>query len=276
VSAPATGTALPVIVFSHGYGPMGGSMETYAPLVEHWVEAGFAVLQPQHLDAEGLTVDDPRNAELWRLRIDDLRRVVDELGQIEACVPGLAGRLDHTRIAAAGHSYGATSASALAGARVIGTDGSAGASSYLDERVRAAVLLCLTGTGDSLSPFAREHFPFMNPDFSALTTRSLLVAGDADDSPLSTRGPEWFTDAFRLAPGVTDLLTLVGGEHSLGGINGSQDSHITDENPDRVALVQQATTAWLRHALGLGAEAWPVQPDPALGRVDSKARTPTR
>jgi dienelactone hydrolase len=270
VSTPTDGTGLPVLVFSHGYGAMGASMETYQPLVDHWVESGFVVVQPNHLDAEGLAPDDPRNAELWRLRIGDLTHVIDELARIEAAVPGLSGRLDHAKLAVGGHSYGATSTSALAGARVVGADGAPG-ESFRDPRVRAAVLLCLAGTGgDDLSPFARESFPFMSPDFAELTTPALLVAGDADRSPLTVRGPDWFTDAFRLAPGVTDLLTLLDGEHSLGGINGYEDEHTTDESPERVALVQQATTAWLRGALGLDDDAWPFRPDVRLGRVESK------
>ena len=50
----------------------------------------------------------------------------------------------------------------------------------------------------------------------------------------------------------------------------------TDENPERVALVQQITTAYLRSALGLGDDGWSqartdLQGDPhASGRLESK------
>jgi predicted dienelactone hydrolase len=272
LTAPSAGTDLPVIVFSHGYGVFGASMDTYRPLVDHWTEQGFVVVQPNHLDAEGLAADDPRNAILWQIRIRDLRQVIDQLGTVLAAIPGLAERTDASRLAVAGHSYGATSASALVGARVVGADGTASASAK-DDRVKAAVLLALTGTGgEDLSPFARENFPFMSPDFSDLTTSSLLVAGGADDSPLSVRGPDWFTDGFRLAPGVTDLLVLTGAEHSLGGINGYDDTHTTDESPDRVALVREASTAYLRTALGIERESWERVRNEAtdLGRFESK------
>ena len=126
---------------------------------------------------------------------------------------------------------------------VVGDDGALSASAK-DGRVGAAVLLALTGTGgEDLSPFARENFPFMSPDFSDLTTPSLAIAGGADDSPLSLRGPDWFTDGFRLAPGVTDLLTVHGAEHSLGGINAYDDTHTTDESPASVELIRRASTA---------------------------------
>lgn len=276
VSAPTAGTELPVVVFSHGYGAFGASMDTYLPLVDYWTAHGFVVVQPNHLDAQGLRPEDPRTPDLWRIRIRDLTRVVEGLETIEAGVPGLIGRLDHDRVAVAGHSFGATSASALVGARVLGTDGSA-SESFTLERVKAAVLLALTGTGgEDLSSFARQNFPFMSPDFTQLRTPSMVVAGEDDDSPLTLRGPDWFTDGYRLAPNVTDLLTVFGAEHSLGGINGHHDTHTTDESPERVLLVQQATTAYLRTALAIDKDAWSTlrarlaAEAAPLGRIETK------
>ncbi len=122
-----------------------------------------------------------------------------------------------------------------------------------DTRIKAGVLLSTAGTGgEYLTPFAAEHFPFMSPIFGKMTTPSLVVAGNKDDSPLSTRGPDWFTDAYRLSPGASDLLTLFGGEHLLGGITGYRSTNTTDESLERVAAVQTLTTAWLKTALRAG------------------------
>ena len=255
VSAPATGTDLPVVLFSHGFG---SSMEGNAPLVDVWVRHGFAVLQPTHLDSRtlGLAPEDPRTPQIWRFRIEDLTQVLDQLDQIEASVPGLAGRLDHTRIAIAGHSWGATTASALLGARILGADGRVGPD-MPDPRVTAGALLALAGTGgEDLTPFAAEHFAFMNPDFAAMAAPALLVAGDQDQSLLSRRGPDWWLDGYRQSPAPKSLLTLFGAEHSLGGVIGYHDPQTTDENPERVALVARATAAYLRDALGLGDGEW--------------------
>jgi predicted dienelactone hydrolase len=275
VSAPLTGDALPVIVFSHGFG---WSMDGYAPLADHWAAHGFAVVRPTHLDSRtlGVPADDPRTPRIWRLRVDDLTRVIDGLDAIEAAVPGLAGRLDRTRIAVAGHSWGAQTASTLLGARVLDADGVPG-EDMTDPRVKAGVLLALTGRGGAdLSPFAAEHFPFMNPSFDAMTAPALIVAGDHDRSPLSTRGPDWFTDPYVLSPKDKSLLTLFGAEHSLGGIPGREIAETTDESPERVALIQRTTTAYLRAVLGLDAAAWREArseledaPHP-LGRLESK------
>jgi predicted dienelactone hydrolase len=275
VSAPVTGRDLPIIVFSHGYG---WSMDGYAPLADHWAARGFAVLQPTHLDSRtlGLPADDPRTPRIWRIRVEDLTRVIDGLDLLEASVPGLGGRLDRSRIAVAGHSWGAQTASMLLGARVLDSEGVPG-EDLSDPRVTAGVLLALTGRGgDDLSEFAAEHFPFMNPSFDGMTTPALVVAGDQDQSALSVRGPDWFTDPYFLSPGSKSLLTLFGGEHALGGIPGYGVAETTDESPERVALVQRLTWAFLRSALYPEDPSWlaarsALQEDPhPLGRVESK------
>ncbi|HEY4462742.1 MAG TPA: alpha/beta fold hydrolase, partial [Streptosporangiaceae bacterium] len=167
VTAPTTGRDLPVVVFSHG---MTLTMDDYAPLADFWAARGLVVIQPTHLDSLNLAPDDPRTPPIWRSRADDLTRILDRLGTIEAGVPGLAGRIDRDRIAAAGHSWGAQTASMLAGARVVDADGTPG-ESMADPRVSAAVLLCLPGIGGAdLTPFAAEYFSFMTPDFAEMKT----------------------------------------------------------------------------------------------------------
>jgi predicted dienelactone hydrolase len=275
VSAPVTGRDLPVVVFSHGFG---WSLDGYAPLADFWAGHGFAVIQPTHLDSRTLNIapDDPRFAEIWRIRVEDLTRILDQLDLIEASVPGLPGRLDRTRIAAAGHSWGGQTASMLLGARVLDSDGKSG-KDLSDPRVTAGVLLATTGEGGAdLTPFAAEHFPFMNPSFADMATPALVIAGDHDQSQLSTRGPDWFADPYFLSPGSKSLLTLFGAEHSLGGIPGYSVNETTDESPARVALIQRSTWAYLRHVFYPDDPNWSAvraeltaSPAP-LGRIEAK------
>lgn len=239
VSAPVGGGALPVIVLSHGFGD---SLDGYGPLVDYWTEQGFAVVQPTHLDSRTLALPptDPRTPRIWRQRIEDVKAVIDHLEVAERAVPGL--ELDRERIFVAGHSWGAQTVSTLLGARVVGEP-----DDFTDARVKAGVLFAITGTGGAdLSPFAAENFSFMSPDFSGMTAPALIVAGDKDDSPLSVRGPDWFTDAYRLSPAPKSLLTLFGAEHTLGGIHAYRSADTTDESPERVALIQRLSTAFLR------------------------------
>jgi predicted dienelactone hydrolase len=153
VSAPRTGSDLPIVVFSHRFG---FSMDAYGPLVDFWAAHGFVVIQPTHLDSVTLALapDDPRTPRIWRFRTEDLARfrtedlarILDELDRIEASTPELGGRLARDRIAATGHSYGATTASALLGARILDPEGRVG-EDMSDPRVAAGVLLALAGTG---------------------------------------------------------------------------------------------------------------------------------
>jgi pimeloyl-ACP methyl ester carboxylesterase len=275
VSAPAIGRELPIIVFSHGFGL---SLNDYAPLVDFWAAHGFVVLQPTHLDSTTLNTapDDPRYPEIWRFRVDDLKRILDQLDRIEASLPGLGGRLDRSRIAAAGHSWGGQTASMLLGARVLGADGLPG-EDLSDSRIKVGVLLSTPGTGGAdLTPFAAANFPFMSPSFADLTTPALVIAGGHDQSPLSVRGTDWFADPYVLSPGPKSLLTLYGAEHGLGGVSGYGVAATTDENPERVALIQRLTWAYLRSALYPADPSWTAMSADVmdgsnpLGRLESK------
>ncbi|MGN9811071.1 alpha/beta hydrolase family protein [Micromonospora sp. BQ11] len=276
VSAPATGSDLPIVLFSHGNGQ---SLDSYAPLTSFWASRGFVVIQPTHLDSRriGITFDDPRFPDIWLQRIADLKRILDQLDTIEAALPGLAGRMNRRSVAAAGHSWGGHTVQSLLGARIIEPDGHLTEDNFTDQRVKAGILLATTGTGgDELHPFAKENFPFMNPSFAELSTPTLVVAGDRDQSRMSSRGPDWFTDAYTLSPGATDLLTLFGAEHALGGIPGYEVAETTDESPERVAVLQRLTTAYLRSALLPTNDNWPAARSAfnattnPIGRIDSK------
>lgn len=266
-SVPAYGEQLPIIVFSHGFG---SSMDAYAPLVNYWAAHGFVVIQPTFLDSGTINpnpkaghseaiqayLQDPRKSMMWRYRVDDVRKVLDQLDFIENSVPGLQGRIDQSRIAAIGHSFGAQTTATLLGTRVINADGSLSEDMH-DPRIKAGVLLSAGGRGgEALSPFANEHFPHLNQSYGQMNTPTLVVAGDQDKSPLTTMGPEWFTDAYKLSPGANSLVTLIGGEHMLGGISGYLVTETTDESPDRVEAVQQLTTTYLRSVLYNSDQAW--------------------
>ncbi len=257
VSAPATGTNLPVVLFSHGNG---WNLDGYAPLTAFWASRGFVVIQPTHLDSRrnGFGFENPVFPTIWTERIADLTHILDQLDLIEAAVPGLAGRIDRDRIAATGHSWGGQTAQSLLGARIFDEAGQVG-DDMSDSRVSAGILFAATGlAGEDLHLFAQASFPFMRPSFHEMTTPTLVVAGDNDQSKMSSRGPDWFTDAYTHSPGATDLLTLHNAEHGLGGIVGYEVAETTDENPERVAVLQRLSTAYLRTALHIDEHSWPA------------------
>ena len=197
-----------------------------------------------------LAPDTPGAPLYWRSRAEDMRHILDRLDAIEAAVPQLPGRLDRDRVAVAGHSMGGHTASLLLGARL--TDPDDGTQVNLaDPRIKAGVLLAAPGRGgDALTETVAQNFGFLlTTDFSTMTTPTLVVAGDKDDSThLTVNGPEWHTDPYRLSPGPKTLLTLFDAEHGLGGVSGYDVAETTDENPARVAAVQQLTARLSAHS----------------------------
>lgn len=276
VTTPCSGKGLPVVLFSHGFG---FSMDAYGPLTDFWASHGFVVIQPTHLDSAslGMAPTDPRGPQIWRYRIQDLVNIVDNLEAVIAAVPGLPGRVDRSRIAATGHSYGATTASALLGARVLPPAGDA-QEDFTDSRIRAGVLLSLAGlAGNDLTPIATEFFPFMDPSFEHFSAPALITAGDADQSPLSTRGPDWWEDAYVHSPGEKNLLTLFGADHAQGGIHAyGTVPQSNSDNPATVALVQRVTTAYLRTVLQVDETSWPAMQQELAGQLAPAGRITTK
>ncbi|MDQ1022847.1 putative dienelactone hydrolase [Streptomyces umbrinus] len=282
VSAPVTGSDLPVILLSHGQGYSNhlSSLNGYAPLANYWAAHGFVVIQPTHLSSRTLSLDPstPGAPLYWRSRAEDMTRILDQLDAIEAAVPQLLGRLDHGKVAVAGHSMGGHTASLLLGARL--TDPDDGKDVNLAEpRIKAGVLLAAPGRGgDALTESVAENLSFfLTTDFSRMTTPTLVVAGDKDTSAhLTVAGADWHADPYVLSPGPKSLLTLFDAEHGLGGVSGYDVAETTDENIERVSAVQRLTGAYLRSELYPGDPAWQqardaltADTDP-LGRVESK------
>ncbi|ANZ38890.1 chlorophyllase [Lentzea guizhouensis] len=271
VSAPTEGTGLPIILLSHGQGYSHhlSSLHGYGPLADYWAEQGFVVIQPTHLSSRTLNLpaDTPGAPMFWRERAEDMSTVIDRLDEVVKAVPQLENRLDTGRIAVAGHSMGGHTASLLLGMTTEGV-------SLREPRIKAGVLLGATGRGDAVTDVVRENYGFMaSVDFTTMTTPALVVAGDNDASGhLTTAGPDWHADPYHLAPGRKSLLTLVGGEHGLGGVSGYDVAETTDESPERMHAVRELAAAYLRTELH-GSSDWQdaqEKLDPAMGSVVSK------
>lgn len=261
VSAPATGRELPLIVFSHGHGGSTflSSRHGYRPLVDFWAAHGFVVVQPTHLDSGMLGLrdaEDPEAPLYWRSRALDIRGIIDYLDAVEAAVPGLAGRVDRDRIVVAGHSLGGHTACLVLGMRTIDpTDGSE--TDLRDPRVRAGVVMAAPGVGDGLAEWAAAHYPVLrHADFSTMDAPALVVAGTSDLNEHFSARLSYRWDAHTRSSGPTTLVSLVGGEHILGGVSGFDAAETTDEDPERVATLRALAWAYLRSTLDPDDAAW--------------------
>jgi len=175
----------PVVIFSHG---LGGSRAAAPYLGRALAEAGYWGVFIQHLGSdarliEGLSgAEDVRQALQQSLidpnnmvnRFRDLSFVIDALEELNAAPGPLRGRIDCSRIGAAGHSYGARTVMASAG-QAIGRMGP----QFKDPRVRAGVLLSPSG---GRGPGVDEVIPAEH--YAAIDIPLLHITGTEDRSDL--------------------------------------------------------------------------------------------
>ncbi|MGA1252827.1 MAG: alpha/beta hydrolase family protein [Burkholderiaceae bacterium] len=133
---------VPLVVFSHG---LGGSRFGYQYLATYLADAGIASMHPQHVGSDhNLWRGNPlemlprlqaaaRDAEAMA-RAQDVRFALDELlASVHAPL------VDTSKIAVAGHSYGANTAMLVSGARVRTAELQEG--TLKDTRIQAAILI---------------------------------------------------------------------------------------------------------------------------------------
>jgi dienelactone hydrolase len=263
VSAPATGTGLPVIVLSHGHGGANflSSLRGYGPVADFWAAHGFVVIQPTHLDSTVLGLRDtdlPDASLFWRDRAIDIRTIIDRLSEIEAAVPGLGGRVDRERIAAVGHSLGGHTVSLLLGAQVLDPADDR-EKDLSDPRIRAGVIIGAPGLGDEhLAEWARTNYPMLGfNDFSTMAGTALVIAGDKDLNLNFSDRLSYRWDSYTHSPaGNKTLLMFRDAEHIFGGVSGYDAAETSDENPERVAALRALVWAYLRSQLFDGDASW--------------------
>ncbi|MEO3923289.1 alpha/beta fold hydrolase [Micromonosporaceae bacterium B7E4] len=262
VNVPAVGGHLPIILLSHGHGGSHflSSLRGYGPLVDFWAAHGFVVIQPTHLDSTVLRLRETGHPEaplFWKTRVQDMSFILDHLDEIEAAVPGLAGRLDRERVAVAGHSLGGHTAAMLLGMQT--ADPADGSRVRLqDARIKAGVIIAAPGLADEYVNHGMiDRYPVTRyTDFSTMTAPALVVAGDKDLNPMFSDRLSYRWDAYTSAPGPKTLLMMHGAEHIFGGISGYDAAETSDENPARVAVLRAMVWAYLRSQLHPGDPAW--------------------
>ncbi|HZV83353.1 MAG TPA: alpha/beta hydrolase [Brevundimonas sp.] len=203
-----------VVVFSHGYN---GSPAAYERLLARWVEHGFTVVAPLHVDSrrhpDHARHDGP---SAFSTRVADLAVT---RGFVKTTRPGKA-------IVAAGHSFGSLMSYIQAGAlTVAGPQG--------DPDIKAVIALSSAGDLPGV---------VLPGAYAGLDLPLLSITGDMDLVPGFVSDWRAHRSAFDASPrGDKTLIIFEGGDHSLVRTADEQDFD----------LVVRATRDFLSaHALG--------------------------
>jgi len=203
----------PVIVFSHG---AGGSQSCCEELTHHWASYGYITLQPTHDDStlqrrntgeEGIDFvkavrDALKKPALWQSRPQDISFVLDSLPTLQKRIPALAGKIDSRQIGVGGHSMGAFTADAIAGALVDLPKHSA--TDFGDPRVKAVLLLSPQGPGE---------FGLNDHSWDQVNIPLLSMTGSLDRGA-GQQDPEWRKIPFeRSRPGDKYHVFIQGANH---------------------------------------------------------------
>ena len=177
VRVPDGDTRVPLVIFSHG---LGGSREGGKTWGEYWSANGYLVIHVQHPGSDEALWKGPgdgapkqrmaRGATPDQLlgRVDDVRFVIDELTRLQrkSDAPAWAKRVDLSRVAMTGHSFGARTTMALAGERFPGP-----IKSVADPRISAFIAFSPAVQG------AKRSWP---ERYGAMTQPFLSVTGSID------------------------------------------------------------------------------------------------
>jgi len=183
IRVPEGDARAPLVIFSHG---LGGSREGGNAWGEHWSANGYLVIHVQHPGSdetlwkgEGVGAPKQRMArgatpEQLLGRVDDVRFVIDELTRLQtrSDTPAWIKRVDLSRIAMTGHSFGARTTMALAGERFPGP-----IKSVADVRIGAFIAFSPTVQGAKKSWIER---------YGSMTRPFLSVTGSIDGDVMGT------------------------------------------------------------------------------------------
>ena len=203
----------PVIVFSHG---AGGSQSCCGELTRHWASYGYITVQPTHddstlqrrntgeedIDFLKAVRDALKKPALWQSRPQDISFVLDSLPTLQKRIPALAGKIDSRQIGVGGHSMGAFTADAMAGALVDLPKHST--TDFGDPRVKAVLLLSPQGPGE---------FGLNDHSWDQVNIPLLSMTGSLDRGA-GQQDPEWRKIPFeRSRPGDKYHVFIQGANH---------------------------------------------------------------
>jgi predicted dienelactone hydrolase len=200
--------SFPVIFFSHG---AGGSKDSFSYLSSFWTSCGYICIHPTHLGTDlsvlqeiGLhrLMEVTNEPKFWLERPQDISFLIDSLEELERRVPQLQGKIDRSKIAVSGHSYGAHTTMLLAGALVAMPNGQD--VTFRDDRVRVFL---------PLSPQGSNRQGLHEGSWDRIQVPMMTVSGSKDEG-WEGKPPSWRKEPFdRMPPGDKYHVLIEGANH---------------------------------------------------------------
>ncbi|PCJ51821.1 MAG: acetylhydrolase [Planctomycetota bacterium] len=201
----------PLIIYSHG---LGGSNETKKYLLEYWAEAGFICVSVQHPGSDEMVwknvvgskklkaMKDAASTKQFLIRNKDIPAVLNQLEKWNISkTHKLFDRIDFTKVAMSGHSFGAVTAQAMMGAEYHRSI------NFKEKRIMAFLLM-------SPSPVSGKN---QSKALDQITSPVLCMTGTKDTSMIkpSVGYKERASLYHALPKGYKYLYIFDGGKHNL-------------------------------------------------------------
>ena len=255
IYAPVSRGPYPVIIFSHG---LGGSDKAYSYLGEYWAAHGYISVHVQHLGSDTAVIWPPQNLQLamknpdnYLNRPKDISFAIDQVTAMNAAPGPWHGKFDLDRIGVAGHSFGAYTTMAIAGANP--TTPSGEVEKLGDPRVKAVIAMSTPPINEQ--DFANVHIPALH--FTGTNDQIRIVNNDAVTSRRIPFDQAHGPDTYLIILNGADHMTFSG---RIGLLETREQKALDDAfHP----LICQVTTAFWNAYLksDIQARSWMAQGD---------------
>ncbi len=236
---PAAAGKYPVIIFSHG---LGGTCDGYEYIGVHWAKNGYVSVHIQHKGSDDGVWRGKSNPmqEMRKATMDfesilnrpkDVSFAIDQIDKLNKDEQSeLKGRCDMEKIGVAGHSFGAYTALASSGRKLVGPLG--GSMDLSDPRIKACIAMSAPAKGKEKS----------NNSYADYKVPCMHMTGTLDDSPIGdTKASDRRIPFDSIEKAEQYLVIFKDGDHMIFSGRGLKIGERAAKDKEFQELIKQST-----------------------------------